>query len=121
MVAVFPKDGFGSLTSDFEILRGDFARVLFDASQGSAEYRFGRFVSGLEETGGGMRVTFDDGATEAFDMVICADGTSSSTRDLVLSQETRLRYLGAYMAFFKIPGCRATTCGPAPSTASAAR
>lgn len=103
VVAVFPKDGFGSLTSDFEILRGDFARVLFDASQGSAEYRFGRFVRGLEETGGGMRVTFDDGATEAFDMVICADGMSSSTRDLVLAQETRLRYLGAYMAFFNIP------------------
>ncbi|GAA0741563.1 FAD-dependent oxidoreductase [Ideonella azotifigens] len=103
VVAVFPKNGFGSLTSDFEILRGDFARVLFDATRHTSEYRFGTHVTGLEETGDGVRVIFDDGATEAFELVICADGMSSSTRSLALAEETRLRYLGAYMAFFKIP------------------
>lgn len=103
VVAVFPKDGFGSLTSDFEILRGDFARVLFDATRSTSEYRFGTSVSGLEEMGDGVRATFDDGSTEEFELVICADGVSSSTRSLALAQETRLRYLGAYMAFFKIP------------------
>ncbi|MGQ2994127.1 MAG: FAD-dependent monooxygenase [Blastomonas fulva] len=103
VVAVFPKGGFGSLTSDFEILRGDFARVLFDATRGACEYRFGTSVSAIEEIGDGARVTFIDGSTEVFELVICADGLSSSTRDLVLAQETRLRHLGAYMAFFKIP------------------
>ncbi len=103
VVAVFPKDGFGSLTSDFEILRGDFARVLLEATQGNSEYRFGTFVTALEELEDGMRVTFNDGATEEFELVICADGMSSSTRNLAFAQETRLRYLGAYMAFFKIP------------------
>lgn len=103
VVAVFPKDGFGSLTSDFEILRGDFARVLFDATRSTCEYRFGTSVSGIEEMEDGVRATFADGSTEVFELVICADGQSSSTRDLALAQETRLRYLGAHMAFFKIP------------------
>lgn len=103
VVAVFPKDGFGSLTSDFEILRGDFARVLFEATRDDVEYRFGLSVIGLEEQGDGVRVIFDDGSTDAFALVICADGLGSSTRSLALAAETRMRYLGAYMAFFKIP------------------
>jgi len=103
VVAVFPKGGFGSLTSDFEILRGDFARVLFDATRSTCEYRFGTSVVGIEEREDDVCATFADGSTEEFELVICADGLSSSTRDLALAQETRLRYLGAYMAFFKIP------------------
>lgn len=103
VVAVFPKGGFGSLTSDFEILRGDFARILFEATRDSADYRFGISVLGLEERPDGVRVTFDDGSTEEFGLVICADGMGSSTRSLALAQETRLRYLGVYMAFFTIP------------------
>lgn len=103
VVAVFPKNGFGSLTSDFEILRGDFARILFDATRDACEYRFGTSVDSIEELADGVCVTFAGGATEEFELVICADGMSSSTRDLVLVEETRLRYLGAYMAFFKIP------------------
>jgi len=103
VVAAFPKGAFGSLTSDFEILRGDFARVLFDATRSTCQYRFGTSINGIEELGDGVRVTFVDGSTEAFELVICADGLNSSTRDLALAQETQLHYLGAYMAFFKIP------------------
>lgn len=103
VLAVFPKGGFGSLTSDFEILRGDFARVLFDATSSTCEYRFGTFVSSLQEIEDGVRATFVDGTTDEFGLLICADGLSSSTRDLALAKETRMRYFGAYMAFFKIP------------------
>jgi 2-polyprenyl-6-methoxyphenol hydroxylase-like FAD-dependent oxidoreductase len=103
VVAVFPKGGFGSLTSDFEILRGDLARVLFDSTRSTCEYRFGTSVRGIEEMDDGVRATFVDGSTEVFELVICADGLSSSTRDLALAPETRLRYLGARMAFFNIP------------------
>lgn len=102
VVAVFPKGGFGSLTSDFEILRGDFARVLFDATRATCEYRFGTCVTGIEEMDDGVRATFADGSAEQFELIICADGLSSSTRDLALAAETRLRYLDAYMAFFTI-------------------
>lgn len=103
VVAVFPKGAFGSLTSDFEILRGDFARILFEATRDVAEYRFGISVASLEEQSDGVRVTFDDGSADEFSLVICADGMGSSTRSLVLARETQLRHLGVYMAFFKIP------------------
>ncbi len=103
VVAVLPKGALGTLTADFEILRGDFARVLFEATENDCEYRLGTYVAHLEDNGSAMTVTFDNGDIEIFDMVICAEGIGSSTRDMVLAEQTHLRYLGAYMAFFNIP------------------
>jgi 2-polyprenyl-6-methoxyphenol hydroxylase-like FAD-dependent oxidoreductase len=103
VVATFPKGALGTLTSDFEILRGDFARVLFDATKSDCEYRLGTSVTHLADNGAGISATFDNGKVEDFELVICAEGISSSTRNLVLAEQTHLRYLGAYMAFFKIP------------------
>ncbi len=103
VVAVLPKGALGSLTNDFEILRGDFAQVLFESTRDDCEYRFGRFVTALEEKQDGISATFDNGETEDFDLVICAEGIHSSTRDMVMAELTRFRYLGAHMAFFKIP------------------
>ncbi|BBY63595.1 FAD-dependent monooxygenase [Mycolicibacterium helvum] len=103
VVAVLPKGAFACLTSDFEILRGDFAQVLFEATKDDCEYRFGRFVTGLDEKDDCISVNFDNGESEEFELVICAEGINSSTRGLVLAAETHFRYLGAYMSFFKIP------------------
>ncbi|WNG82054.1 FAD-dependent monooxygenase [Mycobacterium sp. ITM-2016-00316] len=103
VVAVLPKGALGSLTNDFEILRGDFAQVLFESTKDDCEYRFGRFITALEEKQDGISVTFDNGEVEDFELVICAEGIHSSTRDMVMAGQTRFRYLGAYMAFFKIP------------------
>ncbi len=103
VIAVLPKGALGTLTSDFEILRGDFAELLFESTKGDCEYRFGRFVTALEEKEDGISATFDNGETEDFELVICAEGMNSPTRAMVLAAQTRFRYLGAYMAFFKIP------------------
>lgn len=103
VVATFPKGALGTLTSDFEILRGDFARVLFDATKENCEYRMGTSVTALKEGDAGISATFANGDVETFELVICAEGMSSSTRKLVLAEQTRFRYLGAFMAFFKIP------------------
>jgi 2-polyprenyl-6-methoxyphenol hydroxylase-like FAD-dependent oxidoreductase len=103
LIATFPKGTLGTLTSDFEILRGDFARVLFDATEAHCDYRFGMFVTDLHESDAGISATYNDGTTEEFELMICAEGMSSATRATVLGEETRFRYLGAYMSFFKIP------------------
>ncbi|WP_044408262.1 FAD-dependent monooxygenase, partial [Rhodopseudomonas palustris] len=50
-----------------------------------------------------ITVAFNDGRVEAFELVICAEGISSSTRTMVLPEQTHFRYLGAYMSFFNIP------------------
>jgi 2-polyprenyl-6-methoxyphenol hydroxylase-like FAD-dependent oxidoreductase len=103
VVATFPKGAVGGLTADFEILRGDFAEILFEATRDTCEYRFGTFVSGLQETDDAMSVTFNNGAVEDFELVICAEGLNSSTRRMVLAEQTQIRYFGAYMSFFNIP------------------
>lgn len=102
VVAVFPKGAFATLTNDFEILRGDFAQILFEATANTCDYRFGTFVTALEEKADGMVVTFNDGGVEDFELVICAEGVGSSTRKMMLPEQTSFRYLGAYMSFFKI-------------------
>lgn len=103
VIAVLPKGALGTLTNDFEILRGDFAQVLFESTKDDCEYRFGRFVTALEEKEDGISATFDNGETEDFELIICVEGINSSTRDMVMATQTSFRYLGAYMAFFKIP------------------
>jgi len=103
LVAAFPKGAFGSLTADFEILRGDLATIMFDATRDTCEYRFQTFVTGLEETAHAISVRFNDGSVEDFEFVICAEGIGSTTRDMVLPDQTHFRYLGAYLSFFKIP------------------
>ncbi|MDZ7884214.1 MAG: FAD-dependent monooxygenase [Mycobacterium sp.] len=103
VIAVLPKGALGTLTSDFEILRGDFAQVLFESTKDNCEYRFGRYVTALDEKKDGISATFDNGETGEFELVICAEGMNSSTRGMVMAAHTHFSYLGAYMAFFKIP------------------
>lgn len=102
-IAVFPKGALSGLTSDFEILRGDFANILYEETRSNCNYRFSTFVTALKQSGDHVEVIFNDGNVELFELVICADGVSSPTRQLVLSAETQFRDFGAYMAFFKIP------------------
>ncbi|MGV0625201.1 FAD-dependent monooxygenase [Mycolicibacter minnesotensis] len=103
VIATFPKGSFGSLTNDFEILRGDFAQILYDATHQRCEYRFNTAVAHLEDKEHCISVTFDDGAVEDFEFVVCAEGIGSSTRQKVMAEHVDFRYLGAYMSYFNIP------------------
>ena len=101
--ASFPKDAIGGLTSSFEILRGDLAKILYDKTAGKCEYRFGTYVTSVSDNEQGATVTFNDGSAENFALIICAEGIGSGTRDLVMPEFTHFNYLGAYMSFFTIP------------------
>jgi len=103
VVATLPKEAFGSLTNDFEILRGDFAQILYDVTKDLCEYRFDTAVTHLEEKSDCVSVTFGDGTVEHFEFVVCAEGIGSTTRQMVMAEHVRFRYLGAYMSFFNIP------------------
>jgi len=103
IISSFPKGAVGGLTSSYEILRGDLARIIYERTQRNCEYRFGLFVTDISERTDDVKVTFNDGSTEDFALIICADGIGSTTRDLVMPEYTHFNYLGAYMSFFKIP------------------
>ncbi|MFD7913244.1 FAD-dependent monooxygenase [Streptomyces sp. NPDC059752] len=96
--AKLPADLFAG---DVEILRGDLARILYEATAPHTEYVFGDSVTSLTEDAEGVTVTFERGAPRRFDLVIGADGMRSTTRRLAFGPEERfVRHLGVHCAIF---------------------
>ncbi|MFJ8211244.1 FAD-dependent monooxygenase [Streptomyces sp. NPDC096033] len=96
--AKLPADLFAG---DLEVLRGDLARILYDATKEHTEYVFGDSITSLSEDAEGVHVTFERGAPRRFDLVIGADGLHSRTRSLVFGPEERfVKHLGVYCAIF---------------------
>lgn len=97
-VAKLPADLFAG---DVEILRGDLARILYDATSPYTEYLFGDSVTSLTEDPTGVAVTFERSAPRRFDLVIGADGLRSTTRRLAFGpEEDFVRHLGVHCAVF---------------------
>lgn len=101
--ASFPVSHKGSLTKEIEILRGDLAEILVDATEDNVTYRFGDSITALEETNDAVDVTFASGKHETFDLVIAADGMNSSTRKLILEDDQAEKYIGCWGSYFTIP------------------
>lgn len=77
--------------------------VLSEALEGGVEVRFGRWIERLEQRTDAVEVTFNDGATETFDLLIGADGVHSKTRALVFGPEEQFsRYLGYTIACYPL-------------------
>ena len=72
-------DGVGGCVA---IHRGGLHEVLLDATA-AVDVRLGVSVTGLED-GGAPRVTFSDGSTGTYDLVVGADGVHSTIRSLAL-------------------------------------
>jgi 2-polyprenyl-6-methoxyphenol hydroxylase-like FAD-dependent oxidoreductase len=72
-------DGVGGCVA---IHRGGLHEVLLDATA-AVDVRLGVSVTGLED-GGAPRVTFSDGSTGTYDLVVGADGVHSTVRSLAL-------------------------------------
>lgn len=90
-------------TAEVEVLRGDLARILVDATADSTEYLWGDRITALSDDGDGVDVTFEHGPDRRFDLVVAADGIGSSTRALVFGDEVRIRSLGLDMTYLTIP------------------
>ncbi|WP_438272772.1 FAD-dependent monooxygenase [Streptomyces sclerotialus] len=89
---------------ELEVLRGDLARVLYERSAPGTEYVFGDTITGIDETGPGVRVTFRNGPAREFGLVIGADGLHSTVRRLAFGPEGRyVRHLGYYAASWQLP------------------
>jgi 2-polyprenyl-6-methoxyphenol hydroxylase-like FAD-dependent oxidoreductase len=87
-----------------EIMRGDLARILFEAGRERVEYVFGDSLSTLQDDGTEVAVTFEHGPARTFDVVVGADGLHSTTRRLVFGPEDGFaHFLGGYLAVFTMP------------------
>ncbi|KAJ7613763.1 flavoprotein monooxygenase [Mycena polygramma] len=98
-----------SITSEYEILRADLARLLEDKCREDGrdiEIVYGESISGLEQDAQGVNVTFKNGHQPGrYDLVVAADGALSRTRALASGHPAKddLERLNEYMAFFTIP------------------
>src|SRR5687767_12225489 len=57
-----------------EIMRGELAAILHDATRHDVEYVFGESIRTLVQNEGGVEVTFEHVAARRFDLVVGADG-----------------------------------------------
>src|SRR5580765_3792266 len=97
-------NGGDGYVSEIEVLRGDFAQVLFDDTRDRVEYVFGDRITDLAQDADGVDVTFASGGRRRFDLVIGADGLHSSLRAMVFGpREQFVRHLGLVLAFFTVP------------------
>lgn len=101
VVARMP-DGFTS--GELEILRGDLAAVLYNATRQNAEYIFDDSITAMNDTMDGVIVSFKRGMPRRFDLVIGADGLHSNVRALEFGPEHRfVRHMGYYISIFTVP------------------
>ncbi len=103
-IAAFPFDASAvdGATAELEILRCELSRVIRESTQPDTEYVFGDRITGLDDTGDRVEVTFRKSAPRSFDVVVIAEGLTSRTRSLIMP-EARIRHLGLYMAYLTIP------------------
>ncbi len=97
--------GAQSLTSEYEIMRGDVVRILHDATKDDVEYVFDRTVERFEQTDEKVLAHFSDGTSDTYDLLVGADGQGSRIRKGILPPDTADPYqrMGIHMAYWFIP------------------
>ncbi|WP_406232957.1 FAD-dependent monooxygenase [Nocardia sp. NBC_01009] len=89
---------------DDEVLRGDLARILFDATKGDVEYLFGDSITDMTQHADGVTVGFRNAAPRVFDLVIGADGMHSAVRRIAFGPEEQFaRHTGMAVCAFSVP------------------
>lgn len=88
-------------SDDFELLREDLVRLVYERTREDVEYLFGDTITALDEDEAGVRVDFERAASRTFDLVIGADGLHSTVRRLAFGPEERFaHHLGSYLSVF---------------------
>lgn len=104
--------GKQSITSEYEIMRGDLVQILYDLTekQPNVQHLYDTVVESFTQDdesnpNGKVHVSFKDGRKEDYDLVVGADGTGSKTRKMMLGPDAPdpRRALGGSIGFFSIP------------------
>lgn len=106
-VTGFPVDAFARVTRGryVSLPRSELAASIFGTIEGKVETVFGDSIDRIEQSGTGVRVTFQSGGAREFDLVVGADGLHSRVRELVFGEENRFeKYLGYKAAAFAVEG-----------------
>ncbi|KAJ6109246.1 FAD/NAD(P)-binding domain-containing protein [Penicillium sp. IBT 16267x] len=88
--------GAQSLTSEYEIMRGDLVGILYDATKDNVKYVFGQTIEHFEQD--------ENHSSDTFDILVGADGQGSRIRKAIMPPDSDpyLRF-GIHMAYWFIP------------------
>ncbi|KAG5749211.1 hypothetical protein H9Q69_008534 [Fusarium xylarioides] len=100
-----------SLVSEYEILRGDLSKILFDMTKdnNNINYIFDEQIASMQQSekiAGPITVTFANGTgASEYDLVIACDGATSRTRELGLGCNVgdHIISTNCWSAYFSIP------------------
>ncbi|KAF2025880.1 FAD/NAD(P)-binding domain-containing protein [Setomelanomma holmii] len=107
--APFPidKGSAASLTSEFEILRGDLSALLYEATKDhpAVDYLFGttikRIISNDERC---VKIELSSGDVEEYDLLVAADGQWSRVRKLFFPcEDVKSVEMGSYSVYYTVP------------------
>lgn len=102
-------------TSEYEILRGDLARLLLEEVEAAKQTTgaevnviYGENIKSLTEHDDGVHIRFAQGKLpdSKYDIVVGADGYRSGTRALIFNEDisdTAIKPMGMYIAYYTIP------------------
>ena len=106
-LATMPADlftGDGSPVTELEIMKGDLTVILHELIAGQTDIVYDDRISALDETPGGVEVTFRSGAVRTYDLVVGADGIYSGVRALAFGPESDfVTHLGLYLGYCTVP------------------
>ncbi|VWX61790.1 2-polyprenyl-6-methoxyphenol hydroxylase [Burkholderiales bacterium 8X] len=92
---------------DVEITRDRLNRILLESIPGEVEFRFESSIATLVDDPEGVAVSFADGRSARYDLVVGADGLHSNVRKLAFGPEKDyVRHFGYYVALVDLPNDR---------------
>ncbi|KAF9881601.1 oxidoreductase [Colletotrichum karsti] len=105
MLANTSGKGAQTGTSEYEIMRGDLVRILYDATKDNVEYLFDKTVERFEQDEETVLAHFSDGTSDIFDILVGADGQGSRIRKAIQPKDAPdpYRHLGLHASYWFIP------------------
>jgi 2-polyprenyl-6-methoxyphenol hydroxylase-like FAD-dependent oxidoreductase len=97
--------GRQTLTSEYEIMRGDLVRILNNATKDDVEYVFGVSVESFEQDEEKVVAHLSDGSSDEYDLLVGADGQGSRIRRAILPGGAPEPYwrVGMHMSYWFVP------------------
>jgi 2-polyprenyl-6-methoxyphenol hydroxylase-like FAD-dependent oxidoreductase len=99
--------GREAFTTQYEIMRRDLCRVLYDVTKDRTTYRFGTSVTSFEQNPDASSVTvhFSDSTSASYDLLVGADGQNSRLRRQLLGVDAPSSFhsLGLFASYFSVP------------------
>ncbi len=86
-----------------QIMREDVVAVLYQAARDKVQMRFAETILAIGSEPDSANVEFSSGKSESYDLVVIAEGQNSPTRQIMLSDQTYLDFLGLHCAAMRVP------------------